>query len=236
MPEMDGFALSERILRQPELSCRIILLTSGGQRGDAARCRELGIAGYLTKPVRQGELQTAIARAVGHESGFRRDSELITRHSLQEHRAGLRILVAEDNAVNQHLVRRLLEKCRHTVRFVDNGVEAVQAAGEEDFDLILMDVQMPEMDGLEATARIRQAEKETGTRRRIYAMTAHAMSGDRELCLAAGMDGYLSKPIRTSEFAQVLAAVEAEVARSLALAGSMDAAGLEEKPEPVTSE
>ena len=119
--------------------------------------------------------------------------------------AGLRVLVAEDNSVNQRLIRRLLEKGRHRALIVDSGEDAIKAVEREAFDLVLMDIQMPNMDGLEATARIRKHEKRWGMRHRIFAMTAHAMAGDRERCLAAGMDGYLPKPIRVADLAKILA-------------------------------
>jgi len=139
----------------------------------------------------------------------------ITRDSAPEHRAGLHILVAEDNAVNQQLVRRLLEKHDHAVTIVNNGQEAVRAIEQETFDLVLMDVQMPEMDGLEATTTIRKLENGTGKHQRIVAMTAHAMTGDRERCLAGGMDGYLSKPIRPHELIELTARLQAELGASL---------------------
>jgi CheY-like chemotaxis protein len=215
MPEMNGFDFSERVMGDPVLRSRIVLLTSGGRRGEAARCRELGISGYLTKPVRRAELSDAVTRALGYELDSPLKDNLITHHSVRQPAPGLRILVAEDNAVNQHLIRRLLEKAHHDVRLVDNGLEALRITAQEDFDLILMDVQMPEMDGLEATAKIRDREKVKGPRRRIFAMTAHAMADDRHRCLAAGMDGYLSKPVRPAELAGVLATVQAEMASSL---------------------
>jgi signal transduction histidine kinase/CheY-like chemotaxis protein len=212
MPDMDGFTLAERVLRDPILGAvKIVVLTSSGQRGDGARCRELGIAGYLTKPVRQAELWTAIAGVLGHTAAGEQQTGPITRHSLREHRPGLRILVAEDNAVNQQLVRRLLEKQDHSVAIVNNGREAVEATERESFDIVFMDVQMPEMDGLEATATIRKSESATGKHQRIVAMTAHAMSGDRDRCLAAGMDGYISKPIRPRELTEITASLQAEL-------------------------
>jgi signal transduction histidine kinase/CheY-like chemotaxis protein len=220
IPEMGGYAFSERVLRDPVLHSRIILLTSERQRGEAVRCRELGVAGYLTKPVRLAELSGAIARALKLETARPQRTEVNTQHSPRERGAGLRVLVAEDNPVNQRLVQRLLERKRHTVSIAGNGREALRAAEREDFDLVLMDVQMPEMDGLEATAQLRRAEKATGMHRRIFAMTAHAMAGDREQCLAAGMDGYLSKPIQPDELEKVLAAVEAEVTSRGQLAGA----------------
>jgi len=213
MPEMDGFDLAERIRRDPGLHCRIVLLTSGGQSGEAARCRELGLDGYLMKPVREAELSAAMARVLCRDDGAgQKPTEPAGRHSSREHGVGLRILVAEDNAVNQHLIRRLLDHEAHRVVIVENGEDALKAIERESFDLVLMDVQMPKMDGIEATAHVREAEKATGEHLRIYAMTAHAMAGDRQECLEAGMDGYLTKPMRPRELAEVVAAVEAEVA------------------------
>ena len=201
MPDMDGFALAERIKHDPELAgTMIMMLTSSGLRGDVARCRKLGIAAYLIKPVRQSELVDAILSLLGQASRERAD--VITRHSLREARRKLRILLAEDNLVNQNLVVRLLGKAGHNVVVAGNGKEALAAlakAGPGAFDLVLMDVQMPEMDGFEAAAAIRKKERGTGTHLPIVAMTAHAMKGDRERCLAAGMDGYLPKPVKREE-------------------------------------
>ncbi len=215
MPDMDGFALVEEIRRRPELStATIMMLTSAGHRGDAARCQELGVAAYLLKPIRQSELREAIGRVLGA-----REREgaipLITRFSLQDARepdANLRVLLAEDNLVNQRLAVRLLEKRGHRVVVAATGLEALQALEKESFDLVLMDVQMPEMDGLEATAAIREKEKGSGLHQAVVALTAHAMKGDREKCLASGMDGYLSKPIRPQELDQLL---ETYVARRM---------------------
>jgi CheY-like chemotaxis protein len=207
MPKMDGFALIERIRKRPELSTAIIMmLTSAGHRGDAARCQELGIAAYLLKPIRQSELREAIARVLGarEQKGA---IPLITRYSLGDALAPmalLRVLVVEDNPVNQRLAARLLEKRGHRVTVTANGRESVEALAKHTFDLVLMDVQMPEMDGFEATAVIREKEKRNGTHVPIIALTAHAMKGDRERCLAAGMDGYLSKPIRPQELDELL--------------------------------
>ena len=213
MPKMDGFALVEQIRRRPELStATIMMLTSAGHRGDAERCKKLGVSAYLLKPIRQSELREAIARVLGareHEGAI----PLITRFSLQEAReprASLKVLLAEDNSVNQLLAVRLLEKRGHRVTVAANGREALRALENEQFDLLLMDLQMPEMDGFEATATIRQKEailqKEarSGAHLPIVALTAHAMKGDREKCLAAGMDGYLSKPIRPQELDELL--------------------------------
>ncbi len=207
MPDMDGFALVEQIRQRPELAtATIMMLTSAGHRGDAARCQELGVSAYLLKPIRQSELREAVARVLGarEHDGF---IPLITRFSLQDARepdAYLSVLLAEDNLVNQRLVVRLLEKRGHRVVVAGTGLEALQALEKERFDLVLMDVQMPEMDGLEATAAIREKEKSSGFHQPVVALTAHAMKGDREKCLAAGMEGYLTKPIRPQELDQLL--------------------------------
>jgi len=207
MPNMDGFTLIERIREKPGLStAAIIMLTSAGHRGDATRCHELVVAAYLLKPIRQLELREAIARVLGvaEEKGA---IPLITRFSLQNARdpaAFLHVLLAEDNLVNQRLATRLLEKRGHRVVIAGNGREAVLALEKETFDLVLMDVQMPEMDGFQATGAIREKEKGTEIHQEVIALTAHAMTGDRERCLAAGMDGYLSKPIRPQELDDLL--------------------------------
>jgi CheY-like chemotaxis protein len=201
---------AEQVAADGELrDARLILLTSAGQRGDAARCRELGVDGYLTKPVRQSELRGAISAVLGRERTAERTAP-VTRHSLRETqlRSG-RVLVAEDNAVNQRVVYRLLEKLGQTALVVSNGREAVDALEQQDFDLVLMDVQMPEMDGLEATAEIRRREQSTGKHQTIVAMTAHAMSGDRERCIVAGMDDYVSKPIAMKHITEILRRVQA---------------------------
>ena len=197
MPEMDGFALVERIKRNPELiGATIMMLTSAGLRGDAVRCRELGIHAYLTKPITQEELLEAIQLALGTAGREEAQPTLVTRHTLRESRKQLCILLAEDNAVNQALAVRLLEKKGHSITVVGNGREALVALSEQAFDLVLMDVQMPGLDGFEVTAAIRAEEKENGKHLPILAMTAHALQGDHERCLAAGMDGYVAKPIQ----------------------------------------
>ncbi len=199
MPEMDGFALAEHIKKSPHAAsagATVLMLSSAGLRGDAARCRQLGIAAYLTKPFKQSELLDAILAALGplpHEDA---QPQLITRHSLREESPqGLRILVAEDNAVNQVLAVRLLEKRGHKVQIATNGKQALHFLQQADFDVVLMDVQMPEMGGLEATQAIREKEKRTGAHIPIIAMTANAMKGDDEECLRHGMDAYVSKPL-----------------------------------------
>jgi two-component system sensor histidine kinase/response regulator len=207
MPKMDGFGLVENIKQRPELSTvTIMMLTSGGQRGDAARCGELGISAYLLKPVRQSELREAIVRVLSasEQAGV---IPMITRYSLQAEgdlAKSLSILLAEDNSVNQKLAIRLLEKRGHKVDLASNGREALSALEKGTYDLVLMDVQMPEMDGLEATQLLREKEGISGRRQAIVAMTALVMKGDRERCMAAGMDGYLSKPIRPQELDEML--------------------------------
>jgi signal transduction histidine kinase/DNA-binding response OmpR family regulator len=201
MPGMDGFEVAEKIQRDAQYTgTRIVLLTIAGLRGDAARCRELGIEAYLPKPVKRSDLLEAILLVVGRKENVA-ETPLITTHRLREIGSRLNILLAEDNLVNQKLAVKLLEKRGHSVVVAENGKTAVERWQSEPFDVVLMDVQMPEMDGMEATLEIRRREKEmmTGKRIPIIAMTAHAMTGDREKCLDAGMDGYVSKPIKAEE-------------------------------------
>jgi len=213
MPEMDGFALAGSIRKNPEWkAATIMMLSSAGQRGDAKRCRELGVAAYLTKPVRQRELLDAILIALGTRPAGEAAPSLVTRHSLRENSGHFRILLVEDNAVNQLLAVRLLEKGGHAVAVAGNGKEALATLKKQSFDLILMDVQMPEMDGFEATAAIRDLEKESGKHSPIIAMTAHSMAGDKERCLEAGMDDYISKPIRPEELIELLGRYSPSVA------------------------
>lgn len=213
MPEMDGFTVAAKIRqRWAESEIKIAILTSMGLRGDAARCRELNIEAYLAKPLKGSDLLQAIERLFSTEASARSKSgnELITRHTLRETRntaaalRPLRVLVAEDNKVNQALARRLLEKQGHSVTIAINGREAISAFERNTFDLILMDVQMPEVDGFEATQAIRRLENGVG-RIPIVALTANAMAGDRERCLAAGMDGFVSKPIDVGELTEAIA-------------------------------
>ena len=203
MPEMDGFALAEQIKKDPEMvGATIMMLTSAGHLGDAARCRELGISASLVKPIRQGELLQAICNVLNLSRP--ENAPLVTRHFLRETRNRAHVLLAEDNAVNQTLAVRLLERRGYNVTVAGNGREALIAMERGHVDLILMDVQMPEMDGFEATAIIRQKERSTGGHIPIVAMTAHALKGDEERCLAAGMDAYVSKPIRTNELFAII--------------------------------
>jgi CheY-like chemotaxis protein len=198
MPELNGFSVAEAIRQDPRHSeSVIIMLTSAGMRGDAARCRELGIEAYLPKPVKQSDLLEAIKMALGSHQESEERLPVITRHSLRESRGRLRILLADDNAVNQTLAVRLLEKRGYTVVVANTGKLALEALETQSFDLVLMDVQMPEMNGLEATAAIRFRERTSGKHIPIIAMTAHALVGHRELCLKAGMDGYVTKPVQS---------------------------------------
>ena len=203
MPGMDGFALVEKLQQDPRMAGAVIMmLTSSGQRGDAARCRQLGIAAYLVKPIGSNELRRALLVALGQRAEA--DRPLVTRHTLREDRRGLCILVAEDNPVNQALIVRVLQKQGHVPQLASNGREAVAMAAAGRFDLAFMDVQMPEMDGFAATATIREREKGGSAHLPIIAMTAHALKGDEERCLAAGMDGYISKPVNFSKIQQAL--------------------------------
>ncbi len=208
MPGMDGFQFAEKI---PEVDGGtnpiILMLTSAGQRGEAARCQKVGIAGYLLKPVITADLQNAILTLLGRQQVNKTvDFPLVTRHSLRESARKLHILIAEDTPVNQVLITRLLEKMGHSHVLAKNGREALALATGQRLDMILMDVQMPEMDGLEATAAIREFEAKSGGHTPIFAVTAHAMKGDNEICFRAGMDGYVTKPIRLGELEAAIAA------------------------------
>jgi two-component system sensor histidine kinase/response regulator len=200
MPGADGFILAETIKKDTaSAGATVVMLTSAGQPGDAARCRELGIAAYLTKPIRRSELRGVILLALGAPLAESDRPALVTRHSLREARQAGRILLVEDNKVNQLVARRLLEKRGYTVVVANNGQEALAILDDEAFGCVLMDVQMPEMDGFQCTAIIRERERLTGAHLPIIAMTAHAMKGDEARCLTAGMDAYLSKPIQPDE-------------------------------------
>jgi signal transduction histidine kinase/CheY-like chemotaxis protein len=220
MPELDGFWLAEQVKSDAKLAgTAIMMLTSAAQRDDGERCRALGISGYLTKPVSQSELREAILLLLNPESGEFTGGGPIVRHAAHTGRAGssLKILVAEDNPVNQRVALRMLGKRGHRITVVNNGREALAALEMQAFDLVLMDVQMPEMDGFEATAAIRQSERGTGKRQPIVAMTAHAMKGDSQRCIDAGMDGYIGKPIRGEDLYALLDGFpESLAAKSLA--------------------
>jgi len=213
MPDADGFAVVEKIKNNQSLAgVAVILLASAGLRGDAARCRDLGVKAYLPKPVAAADLLDAIRRILGQVAADSASSALLTRHSLREARRQLRILLAEDNAVDRTLAVRLLERRGYTVETVESGTAVLDALEHEPFDVILMDIQLPEMDGLQATAAIRDRERATGRHVPIIAMTAFAMSGDEERCLAAGMDRYISKPLDVQHLYQTIDEVSASAA------------------------
>ena len=195
LPETEGFALAREIRQAPALaSVPLMLISSVGLRGDGRLCRELSIDAYLTAPIADGVLHEALETCLAR----RRSPDargLITRHALREGQRRLRVLLAEDNPVNQEVTSTILGKWGHTVVLVETGREALAKLTEEHFDLVLMDVQMPEMSGLEATARIRQHERDTGKHVPIIAMTAHAQKEDRDRCTQAGMDAYVAKPV-----------------------------------------
>lgn len=204
MPGRDGFALALDVRREPAFAdTRLIMLTSAGQPGDARRCAENGIAGYLTKPVAGTELIDTVSAVLAGPAQPGRPSALITRHAIAESRRKLRILLAEDNPVNQEVAASMLRRRGHTVDVVGDGKDAVAAVQRTRYDVVLMDIQMPEMDGRAATRAIRALP--AGNDLPILALTAHAMSDERERCLAEGMNGYLSKPFRSHE---LFAAVE----------------------------
>jgi signal transduction histidine kinase/CheY-like chemotaxis protein len=205
MPGMDGFAVIEEIRKNPTWSsATIMMLSSGGQMGDAQRCRELGVSAFLTKPVQRTELLEATLTSLANGPIAQSVSVSTAGHSLIDASHHLTILLVEDNAVNRTLAVRLLEKRGHSVTVALNGKEALATLDRQTFDLIFMDVQMPEMDGLEATRAIRENEKSSGTHVPIIAMTAHAMAGDEDRFRRAGMDEYLSKPVKTEELTELL--------------------------------
>jgi signal transduction histidine kinase/CheY-like chemotaxis protein len=209
MPEMDGFELVRQLRGSQGTANRgvtvVLMLTSGEHRGDLARARELGIAACLTKPVRRSELRAAVSGAVSerkYANGRAAPTPPAVRASVGR---SLHILLAEDNRVNQLLVCAILRRAGHTVDVAQGGAEVSPMLAGKSFDLVLMDIQMPGMDGFEATAAIREAEKHTGAHIPVIAMTAHAMGGYREICLAAGMDGYVMKPIDRNLLLQAVA-------------------------------
>jgi CheY-like chemotaxis protein len=196
MPEIDGFSVARLIKQDPTLrATTLIMLTSAANRGDAERCTAIGIDGFLRKPASAEDLHAAIRRVLGLVQD--RDPAATAEPRISV--AGHRVLLAEDNLVNRMVAARLLEKQGHTVVAAENGREAVRRFREGGFDVILMDVQMPEMDGLQATREIRGLERARGGRIPIIALTAHALTGDRERCLEAGMDAYVTKPIRAAQ-------------------------------------
>ncbi|MCP4632185.1 MAG: response regulator, partial [candidate division Zixibacteria bacterium] len=201
MPEMDGFMMVEELRKFSRYdNIEILILSSATRKDDAIRFRELGITSYLTKPIRQSALFDAIMKVVGfHPLAESVTPSQISNQSKKEEQLHLDVLLAEDNPVNQKLASHLLQKKGCSVVMVDNGEKALKEVENSQYDIILMDIQMPVMDGLKATAAIREIEKLTGNHIPIIAMTAHALKGDKEKCLKAGMDGYVSKPIRHVE-------------------------------------
>jgi CheY-like chemotaxis protein len=192
---MDGFELVEKIHNNPQLTCAtVMMLTTDGQRGLAKRSQELGVFSYLLKPVAQSELFNAMMNLLGEGQHIHKSA---TRPAIPKTKRALNILLAEDNKVNQILAIRLLEKLGHQVTLANNGLEAIAYWQIGHFDVVLMDVDMPVMNGFDATKKIREEEIQRGEHIPIIAMTAHAMDGAKEECLSHDMDGYLSKPIAT---------------------------------------
>ncbi len=209
MPEMDGKSLGRKIKTDPRITdTAIVMLTSAGRRGDAEQLQDIGFSAYLTKPVKRLQLHDCLSTVLGTPLTVVKKpaTPIVTRHSLsEEKKRGIRILLAEDNPVNQKVARKMLEKFGYASHTVSNGVDAVKALGRIDYDLVLMDVEMPEMNGMDATARIRSPESTVINHRvPVIAMTAHAKKGDREKCLEAGMDDYLSKPVKPQELLDVV--------------------------------
>ncbi|MEL6821452.1 MAG: response regulator, partial [Calditrichota bacterium] len=207
MPIMDGESLGKTIKNEPALSnLRLIMLTSVGKRGDAARMHKIGFAAYLTKPIKHQQLYNCIAIVLGMKSSEKDSMQILTRFSIEERRQRRKILLAEDNKINQKVAERMLTKMGYHVISVDDGEKAITILLKERFDLILMDVQMPVLDGLSATRKIRSLPAEEHFRPDIpiIALTANAMKGDRDKCIAAGMDDYVSKPIRKDELLESL--------------------------------
>jgi PAS domain S-box-containing protein len=205
MPDMDGFEVARRIRADDRFDELVLVtITSAGRPGDGALCERLGISSYLLKPITPTELRDAIQLTLAQGLGARAESQLVTRHSLREAWQSLRVLLAEDNPVNQRLATHILERLGHEVTHAGTGREVLELLETGDFDLILMDIQMPELGGVEATQRIRARESREGGHIPIVAMTAHAMTGDRERFLAAGMDEYISKPISQERLREVV--------------------------------
>jgi two-component system sensor histidine kinase/response regulator len=224
MPDQDGFELATAIRADRALKeTRLLILTSAGQRGDGERCRQLGIQAYLTKPIARADLVEAVGTVLAGTASAPGGADLVTRHSIAESRHALRILLAEDNPVNQQVATAMLLKRGHQVDVVGNGREAVDAVVKQSYDLVLMDIQMPEMDGFEATEQIRALPQ--GRTLPIIALTAHALSGERERCLARGMTGYLAKPFKAHDLFSAVEGRGAQPADAAAPAPAVDLAG-----------
>ncbi|MBZ5523948.1 MAG: response regulator [Acidobacteriia bacterium] len=204
-PGMDGFQFVNSFSDQPEMMATVIMMFSAAEQAEySPRCRDMEITEMLVKPVSSPELSRSVRRMLNRKAASLVQQQLAAFPMPQRGRSGLQVLVAEDNPVNRRLVVALLERMGHHAVIVENGRDAVREVREGTFDLVLMDVQMPEIDGLEATAAIRAAERASGRCIPIIAMTAHALNGDREQCLNAGMDGYVAKPISRKVLAQAI--------------------------------
>ncbi len=203
MPKIDGFELAERIRDDYEaLQIPVIMLIAAGLKGDIEQCKKLKVSGYLTKPISQPEMFKAVQTILTGQTEVREEPDPFTKTVRTSNQRRLKILAAEDNQVNQDLVSQIVSKLGHQATVVKSGQEALEtleSTAPGTFDLILMDVQMPEMDGFEATAAIRTYEQKTGTHTPIIGVTAYALKGDRERCIEAGMDGYIGKPVQISE-------------------------------------
>jgi CheY-like chemotaxis protein len=211
MPQTDGFVLAEQIRQRSGLSAtKLIMLSSAGDLADTARCCELGIDCCLMKPVKQSDLLDSIVEALSVATADE-TTPAPTAGEYPDSATSLRILLAEDGLVNQKVAVNLLERRGHRVNVANNGQEALAALDSTSFDVVLMDVQMPTMDGFEATSIIREREKESGAHIPIIAMTAHAMKGDRERCLEVGMDGYIAKPIRAKDLYETVEVTAAKL-------------------------
>jgi two-component system, sensor histidine kinase and response regulator len=236
MPDQDGFELAAAIRGDRTLAkTRLLILTSAGQRGDGERCRRLGIQAYLTKPIARADLIEAVGTVLAGAVSADGAPDLVTRHSIAESREALNILVAEDNPVNQQVATAMLVKRGHQVDVVSNGREAVDAVAARSYDVVLMDIQMPEMDGFEATERIRALPR--GRAVPIIALTAHALPGERERCLARGMSGYVAKPFKAHDLFAVIEGRTAPPADAAAATpATVDVAGFRRSMEEAGAE
>jgi signal transduction histidine kinase/DNA-binding response OmpR family regulator len=239
MPEMDGFMLAEQAASDPTLApLSVVMLTSAGRRGDAARCREKGVTAYLNKPLRSSDLQAMLLSVLANRppAGGGDPSPLLTRYSLSADTGlkNLRILLVEDNAINQRIARTVLEKRGYSVTLAMNGRQALEQWEKHSFDVILMDGQMPEMDGFETTALIRREEKTSGQHIPIIALTAYALKGDEERCLSAGMDSYVTKPIQAEQLFQAIESVLANRVNDARRFGRSEELLKEEEDVPAT--
>ena len=200
MPEMDGFQLAELIRSDPDIKdTKLVMLSSATRIGDSHDLEKYGLKSWLVKPVKPSELLLSLLRVLGKARQSPKEDSTHVETSRDAHHKTANILLAEDNAINRILAVRLLEKAGYKVVCAQNGLEVLRLLGEQQFDIILMDISMPELDGFEATRRIRESEAQTGAHLPIIAMTAHALKEDRGRCLEAGMDDYVSKPVNFKE-------------------------------------